>query len=422
MNESGETASGKGAEPTGQSETSLVHSAWWWIRAAAMLATVWLAYQLLLIAHAWLLAILSVVLYVAFGAVLALVAGPAVSALTHRRVPRPVAIALVVGGGLLVMGVVIYWVGLNLVQEVTQLSHRLPTWMRELQQAYRDDIQPLAASLGINLNLQSLPTGGDLAGRLPALVIGGVTSALTLTVDVLIVLVSCIWLLASASDLRRGVLAYLPGRAHAAVAFGLDTIVVVFGGYVRAQLLIALMIGAMAGIGCALIGVPFPILIAVFAGLFELVPIVGPFAGGAVALLLAATSGWTLVLWTLLLFVAIHAAEGYVLAPRVQARFVRIHPYLAFLALFAGIEVGGFVGALFAVPVASMLAVFVKSAVDEYQLRHGGVSWQPDEELLARRRKQLEQFTFFDSEHPLRRLTRRWTRRSGRRPGQPDHG
>lgn len=293
MKKSADTAPGTGSEPTGRSEKDLQRSAWWWIRATAVLAAVWLAYQVLLIAPAWLLAILSVVLYVAFGAVLALVAEPAVSALTHRGVPRQLAIAIVVAGGLLAIGALFYWVALNLVQEVTQLSHRLPTWLGELQRRYSEDVEPRASGLGINLDLHSLPTSGGLASKLPALVISGVTGALTLIVDVLIVLVSCIWLLASASELRSGMLAHLPGRAHATVAFGLDTIVVVFGGYVRAQLLIALMIGAMAGIGCALIGVPFPILIAVSAGLFELIPIVGPFAGGAVALVLAATSGWT---------------------------------------------------------------------------------------------------------------------------------
>lgn len=114
------------------------------------------------------------------------------------------------------------------------------------------------------------------------------------------------------------------------------------------------------------------------------------------------------MLWTLLLFLGIHVVEGYVLAPRVQARFVRIHPYIAFLALFAGIEVGGFIGALFAVPVASMLAVFMKSALEEHRARHGDQYWQPDEdEVLARHRKQLEQFALFDREHPVRRLARR---------------
>ena len=410
--EGGAPASEDGRTPS-QGDT-LLRSAWWWIRAAAMLATFWLAYQVLLIAHTWLLAILSVVLYVAFGAVLALIAEPGVSALTHRGVPRPLAIAIVTLGGLLVLGALIYWVGFNLVQEVTELSHRLPTWIGELQSVFDRDIRPRATSLGINVNPQSLPVGGKLPGELPGLVLSGLTGTVALAVDVVVVFVSCIWLLASAAELRHAGLAYLPARARSAVDFGLDTIVIVFGGYVRAQLLMALMIGAMAGVGTAVIGVPFPVLIAVSAGLFELIPIVGPFAGGAVALVLAATSGWTLVLWTLLLFLGIHVVEGYVLAPRVQARFVRIHPYLAFLSLFAGIEVGGFIGALFAVPVASMLAVFIKSALEEHRARHGDHYRQPDDdEVLARRRRQLEQFALFDQEHPVRRLARRLSPRGG---------
>src|SRR5207302_638933 len=81
------------------------------------------------------------------------------------------------------------------------------------------------------------------------------------------------------------------------------------------------------------------------AGIFELVPLVGPFLGGAVAILLAFTISPVLALGALILFLGIHVVEGYVLAPRIQARFVRLHPLIALLALIAGIEVAGFLRA-----------------------------------------------------------------------------
>jgi predicted PurR-regulated permease PerM len=159
----------------------------------------------------------------------------------------------------------------------------------------------------------------------------------------------------------------LPGALRVNVEFGLDATAVVIGGYVRAQLFLALIIGALAGIGCAIIGVPFPLVVAIAAGIFELIPLIGPFAGGAVALLLALTVSPTLALVTVFLFIGIHVIEGYVLAPRIQAKFVQLHPLVALLALFTGIEVGGFLGAFFAVPAASLIAVFIRAAVGDWR-------------------------------------------------------
>jgi hypothetical protein len=74
-----------------------------------------------------------------------------------------------------------------------------------------------------------------------------------------------------------------------------------------------------------------------------------------------------LVLLVLILFLGIHIIEGYLLAPRIQAKFVRLHPLVALLALFGGIEAAGFLGALLAVPVASLLAVFLRAGVLDWR-------------------------------------------------------
>src|SRR5205807_3498591 len=150
--------------------------------------------------------------------------------------------------------------------------------------------------------------------------------------DVVVTIVVTFWLLKDGDKLRAGFLALLPGRLRLNAEFGLDAVTVVVGGYVRAQLVLALIIGTMAGIGSAIIGVPFPLVVAIAAGVFELIPIVGPFAGGAVALLLALTVSPGLAFATLILFLGIHVVEGYVLAPRIQAKFVQLHPLIALLA------------------------------------------------------------------------------------------
>jgi predicted PurR-regulated permease PerM len=152
--------------------------------------------------------------------------------------------------------------------------------------------------------------------------------------------------------------------------------------------------------------VPFPILVGLAAGIFELVPIVGPFAGGAVGVALALTRSPLLAAATVVLFLGIHVLEGYILAPRLQAQFTRIPTLFAFLAVFAGVEVGGFLGALFAVPATSLVFLFVRAALGDWQATRPDLFEQRGPSLNPRHRRILAEFR----PHLLRRIRRRLRR------------
>ncbi len=206
-----------------------------------------------------------------------------------------------------------------------------------------------------------LGSGAGVGGVL----VGAVTSTLSVIVDIVVVLVAAFWFLRDGDLLRHLVIDSLPAAWRPHLDFGLSAFAVVIGGYVRGQVVMAVMVGTMAGLGSLLIGVPFPLVVAVAAGFFELIPLVGPFVGGAVAGLLALSVSLTLVIWVVILFLGIHLLEGYVIAPRLQARYVRLHPVVAFLALFAGIDVAGFLGALIAIPLASLAAVYLQAVLGD---------------------------------------------------------
>jgi predicted PurR-regulated permease PerM len=254
-----------------------------------------------------------------------------------------------------------------------------------------------------------------VSSQLSSLLLSSLTGTLSAVVDIVIVFVVAFWLLKDGDKLRAGLLHLLPGRLRVNTEFALDAMGVVVGGYVRAQLLLALMIGTLAGVGCALIGVPFPLVVGLAAGVFELIPIVGPFVGGAVALLLAATVSPLLAVATLVLFLFIHFIEGYVLAPRIQARFVQLHPLIALLALFSGVEVAGFLGALFAIPAASLAAVYLRAAIGDIRASRPELftARRADTHRDRRRQRLLSEFRLF-SYSPLARVRSRLRRpRSG---------
>jgi predicted PurR-regulated permease PerM len=126
------------------------------------------------------------------------------------------------------------------------------------------------------------------------------------------------------------------------------------GGYIRGQLLIALVDAVLIGLGILLLGVPLALPLAVlvfFGGLF---PIVGAVISGLVAVLVAlATNGVTTALFLLAIIVAVQQLEGDVLAPIVFGRTVQLHPLAVLAALTAGGVLLGVLGAFLAVPVAA---------------------------------------------------------------------
>jgi predicted PurR-regulated permease PerM len=374
----------------------LQHSAWWWLRAAAIAVALFAGWQLLLVVQGWVTGLLTIILFVVFGTVVAFAATPVMRALERwARFPHMLAVLASLLAVLVVVAALIYLIAGPLAAEVSSLIRRGPTLVREAQQRIAQIEQTLNAhgiSVGGNGGgggLDGLLGGKALASHIGAIVVTGVTGVIVVLVDSVIVLITAFWLLKDGAELRRGFVQMLPGRLREDAEFALDATQVVIGGYVRAQLLLAALIGVLAWAGCTGLGVPYPIVVGVAAGVFELVPMLGPFLGGAVGVALALTHSPVLALWTAALFVGIHIIEGYVLAPRIQARFIQLHPLVAFLALIAGIEVDGILGALFAVPLASLAAVFLRASIGDWRANRPEMFQASLQDAYAARRRRV---------------------------------
>lgn len=142
----------------------------------------------------------------------------------------------------------------------------------------------------------------------------------------------------------------------------------VLSGFVRGQLLVALIIGCLYALGFTLVGVPLGLVVGLLAGLGELIP----YVGGAVALLLAsllALAGGqpSDVLWVVAIFVAVQLLEGGLISPWIVGRRARLGPGVVIVALAVGGELFGFIGLLAAVPAAALLKVAGRAAVDAYR-------------------------------------------------------
>jgi predicted PurR-regulated permease PerM len=122
------------------------------------------------------------------------------------------------------------------------------------------------------------------------------------------------------------------------------------GAWARGQLAIALIFGALMGVGLKLIGVPYAPSLGVIAGILEVVPYVGGFITVVLAVLSAATIGVPQVIAVVVLYVVLVNVESHILAPLLYGKALGLPPVAILLALLAGVELLGILGALLAIP------------------------------------------------------------------------
>lgn len=135
------------------------------------------------------------------------------------------------------------------------------------------------------------------------------------------------------------------------------------GAWVRGELLMMLFIGGLAGLGYVLIGVKFALALAVFAGLTELIPLIGPYIGGVPAILVALTEGLIPAIVVAVYLVMLQLIEGNVLVPRVMEKAVGVNPLAVIVGLLVGGTIAGVAGALLAVPVVAVIQVLYRELV-----------------------------------------------------------
>ncbi len=197
-------------------------------------------------------------------------------------------------------------------------------------------------------------TGGGLFHTL-RLLVGDVVRLLGL-------LALTAYLLADFQRVTRSFRLAAPEPYQDTVADVIDKFEHAVGGYFRGQLIVAGIVGAVTGVGLALLGVPLALSLGFLGGLFDLVPYLGPIIAITPALLLAAPLGWWTVIGVLIVYTVANQLEGHVLEPLVLGRTVRLHPTTVVIALLLGLHFAGVLGALLAVP----LMGFAKLLFDAY--------------------------------------------------------
>ena len=138
------------------------------------------------------------------------------------------------------------------------------------------------------------------------------------------------------------------------------------GGYLRGQLILGVIVGSAVTVGLLALGVPFAVVLGVIAGLTELIPIVGPLIGAAVAILVTLATAPEKLIWVALLYLGVQLVENTLLVPRVQADTLNVHPIVVIVVIIVGGHFFGIWGIIFGPPLVSMSRDVVKYVAREW--------------------------------------------------------
>ena len=256
----------------------------------------------------------------------------------------------------------------DLIESATQLSTQVPSYLRglALPTQFGSIVSNAYQSLGDVLNrfserllggLESLVTSGQ--------VVGGVSVIVGDAVQFFAYLAMTLYLMADLAKIQRSFRNAVPLPYQNVVSDLGAKLEHAVTGYFRGQLVVALFVGSVVGIGLALLGVPLALGLGFLSAVFNLVPYLGVVISIVPALLLASSGGLWQIVGVLVVFTVANQVETHILSPIVLGRSTRLHPVTVIIAILLGASLFGLLGAIFAVPIVA----FLKLVYEDYYLK-----------------------------------------------------
>jgi predicted PurR-regulated permease PerM len=293
----------------------------------------------------------------------------------RARVPlgRGATILVVYAGFLLLVAILVFLLVPAALKQLDELSRSLPAFLDRLHET-ATTIRP--AALGASLT--ALVDAAREAFRAPPEpapedIVGASLVVAEAMVSLVTLLTVVFFWLVEHARLQRYALSFVPATRRSGWREAWNAVETRLGLWVRGQLTLMVTIGLATGIAYTVLGLPSALLLGVFAGIMEGIPLVGPAIGAIPAIFMAATVSPQLMVVVAAVYVILQFVEGNVLVPLVMKNTIGLSPFIVLLSILIGAAVGGIAGAFVAVPLAAAIEV----VLERLQARDVPVAQEP---------------------------------------------
>jgi len=308
---------------------------------------------------------------------IAFMLSPVVETLRRAGVPRRLAVVVVYVVIALLVVVVLLLAVPALVQQINVLAGALPLYSERVTQ-YVTDLHNELAARGVTDDYLLGATQAAVA-RMDALSTVVMRNSLTLAggvaaglFDGIIVLILSFYMTLDGDRILVRVLSSVPPSYQRQAVLFMESVAQSFGGFLRAQLLLAIISGVITGVVMRIFGLNYVLTTAVVCGLVMLVPLVGNIVALVPPVMIAvfqAPSNLTVV-WVLLVLWAAQQIMLNVLVPRLLSESVGLHPLLVFFSMLLGASAAGPWGAIFGVPVIAVICIMWGHCFEDVLAHH----------------------------------------------------
>ncbi len=337
-----------------------------WLHAALVLGTVVLALVLLAQVSVIILFFYDILLILLLAWLLAFMLSPLVGLILRAfpKLPRVAVVAAIYVLLFMALSAITLVVAGSLASSIANFVAELPDLQARLPETLAG-IQNGLAGLGFQVDL--VKAAQDLLGNLGNLgdkLVGPLTAlalfSLGIVGNLLIVIFLSLFIVLDQERMLAWVNRLIPPRYGEAARLFESSVSTSFGGFIRGQAIQGLVMAAVVTLAHLLFGLEFLPASAALSGILQLIPFFGPIFSWAPPVVVAVLTKPDAVIPTLIVVGIGWFVVGNVLVPRIMSKAVGIHPVVVLVAVLVGVKIAGFAGAIFALPVAAIIAAFVQ--------------------------------------------------------------
>lgn len=179
-------------------------------------------------------------------------------------------------------------------------------------------------------------------------------------VELIIVPIITFYMIKRGDDFCRSFIRLFPAAYEEHLRILFHEIHYVLSAYIRGQLALCILMAIVVFIGMMALGIPYPLVIGLLAGLVEMVPILGPIIGAVPPALLGLTQSSGVMLKVIVFYIIVQQLDSHLIMPKLMGSIINVHPVAIILGVLVGGHLYGIVGMMVAVPLLAVLQVILK--------------------------------------------------------------
>ena len=293
--------------------------------------------------------------------VIASAVDPAATWLSRFGLPRVVGVLIVYLMSFLILFSILYFFVPPVFQDVSGLAYTLPKQINNFisNNPAWNSIVSFSDGLDTNFSIQEIISRGLLESPIPGNVYDLLKALFNGVVSFILIIVISFYFAVQKNGVENFLRVITPIKREEYIINLWQRTEVKIGRWIQGQLLLGLIVGPMVYVGLMLFGIKYALLLAIIAGMFELIPVFGPILSAVPAVVLGFSDNFTLGLMVIGFYVIVQQFENHLLYPLVMKKIIGLNPIIVIISLIVGYELAGFLGMILAVPATTLLMEYV---------------------------------------------------------------